>query len=223
MRRMFFAMSLIPACACVAGAQIIRSPRSDPPVIVHAAVALLQIETIFDGSSGSAWDFGSALQYRISVEKRIGAGSSLGVAVTRASVPLRYNPLPVITPTGLSCTDPGAGSCDASASLTTIALNFTGGGSQGFHQILNLGAGVSIFDDFEEDGTGKSLAPIDGDKDFYLAVGFGVGFGLSDHFAVSLVQDAGVVLHQRTGLSGNRDSFRQLLATRLGFRFAFGR
>ena len=217
MRRIFLAVCITFASASLAEAQIIRAPGGDPPILLYTSIGLLQAETIVDGSTGSAWNFGSAMQIRASLETRISQGASLGISVARASVPLRYF---LISQTALpetSC------SCNASTNLTTVAVSFTAGGGYGFHQILNLGVGMNVFDDFREDGTGRLLAPTSGDKDFYLSFGYGVGFGLSEHFSIVLVQDYGVILHQRTGLSGDQDSYHQLLALRLGFRFAIGK
>jgi hypothetical protein len=206
----------------VAGAQIIRAAPGNPSVFVQSSIGFMQAETIFDGSSGAAWDFGSALQFRVSLEKSIGQGSSVGVAVARASMPLNYNVLRSGDGT-TGCTDPNAIRCSAEATLTTLGLTFTASGTTGFHQVLNLNAGVNILDDFREDGTGKELAPIGGDKDLYISAGFGAGYGISNHFAVTLVQDAGFLLHQRTGLEGDRNDFHRVLITRLSLRIAFGK
>ncbi len=217
MRRIFLPVCLTFVSASLADAQIIRAPSGDPPIVVYTSIGFLQAETIFDGSSGSAWDFGSALQLRASLEKRISHGASLGVSFARASMPLRYFLIDPSVPPATGC------SCNASTNLTTVAVSFSAAGGYGFHQILNLGVGVNIFDQFREDGTNRPLAPISGDKDFYLSFGYGLGFGLSNHFAIALVQDYGIILHQRTGLSADRDTFKQLLATRLGFRLALGK
>ena len=222
MRRIVVTLLLTLFMASAAHAQILRAPSSEPPIALYTSIGLLQAETIFDGSSGSIWDFASALQYRVSLEKRVGQGATVGVAVSRANVPMRYRILTGGVQSVSTCTN-GDSFCDASTNVTTASLSLTAGGNYGFHQILNLGIGMSFFEDFREDVTDKPLAPFNGDKDFYLSFGFGLGYGISNHFEVSLVQDAGVVLHQRTGLTGNTDSYHQILSTRLGLRFALGK
>jgi len=222
MRRILQALCLTVISSPVATAQIIRSPGGSPPIALYTSVGLTYAETIFDGTTASAWDFGSALQLRAAVEMSVANGATLGVAYSRASMPMRYSVIGIV-PSETSCTNLTSGYCNASANLSTITASFTAGGSYGFHQILNLGVGMSILDDFREDNTNKALAPLDGDKDFFLAFGYGVGFGISNRLAISIVQDAGVILHQRTGLEGNRDSYHQLLITRLGFRLALGK
>ena len=221
--RFILAVFMLAGTVSSASGQIIRAPRGgEPPWIITATLGFLQAETIFDGSTGSAWDFGSALQYRVAVERRLGDQAALGVSVAQASVPLRYFLAGESTPSTTPCAG-SSSSCDASSDMVTVAASFSAGGSYGLHQILNLGLGISFFDNFREDGSGQELAPLSGDKDFYMNLGYGLGYGISNRLAVALVQDASFIVHQRTGLSGNSSSFHRLLVTRLGLRLSLGR
>jgi hypothetical protein len=204
-----------------ASAQIFRGARGEPPVAVTAGIGFLYYaETIFDCSTGSVWDFGTALQYRGSVELRIGGQATVGLTAAHAKVPMRY----LVTSGGAStCGGPLVNSCDATSDYTSVYATFSSGGSYGLHQILQIGLGISFFDNFREDDTGASLAPFSGDKDFSMTVGYGFGYGVSNRLSFALIQDAGLIMHQRTGLSGNSDTFHQHLVTRLQGRFAFGR
>ena len=202
-------------------AQIIRAPGGDPPVLVTATLGFMQLETVADGSTSSVWDFGSALQYRVALEKRLGDRMGIGAMVAYASVPLRYISLdPLGGPT--TCSG-GASSCNASVDHTTIAALFSTGGSYGFHQVLNLGVGVVMYNNFREDGTSRALAPLKSDTDFFLSLGYGIGIGLSNRVSINLVQDYSLVMHQRAGLDGNDDTQQNLLLTRLGVRLGVGR
>jgi hypothetical protein len=135
---------------------------------------------------------------------------------------MAYRRISQLEPAPQGCTAALASSCNATSNVQTIVLSFSAGGSYGFHQILNLGIGAMIFGDFREDATGVALAPASGDTDFLLNLGYGIGFGVSNRVSIAVVQDAGFVMHQRTGLSGDRDSFHQILVTRLGLRLALG-
>jgi hypothetical protein len=222
--RFLVATLVLLGAASPAGGQIIRAPSGDPPWIITGTIGFLHsAETIFDGSTGSVWDFGSAVQYRVSLERRVAERVGIGLSLSQANVPLVYSLSGSDTPSTTSCAGPSSVRCDATTDLTTVALSLSAGGDYGLHQILQIGIGVSFFDNFTEDGTGQHLAPLSGDKDFHLAVGYGIGYGISNRLSFSLVQDAWIILHQRTGLAGNRDSFHQLLVTRLGLRLALGR
>ena len=56
-----------------------------------------------------------------------------------------------------------------------------------------------------------------------VGIGNGFGYGVSDRLQITLVQDFGVLFHQRTGLAGNEGSTIQQRITRLGVRYGLFR
>jgi hypothetical protein len=177
------------------------------------------MEDIADGSSSAVWDFGSALQYRVALEKRISEALSVGALYGYSEVPLRWRsggPTPVARCSGSTT------SCDASVDHTTIALLVSSGGTMGFHQVINIGVGAVLYNNFREDATGATLPPSGTDKDFFFALGYGIGVGFSRRFSASIIQDYGIVIHQRSGLQGNVDAYQNLLSFRLNLRVGLG-
>jgi hypothetical protein len=165
------------------------------------------------------WDFGSALQYRVAVEKRIAQSLNLGVTYGYSQVPLRWRPSASNPGTSCQATSP---SCDATVDHTTIAVSLSSGTSYGLHQILNIAVGAVLFDNFREDATGQQLPPSSVDTDFFFTIGYGIGIGFSRRFSASIVQDYGFVVHQRSGLQGNFDAFQNVASFRLGLRVGLG-
>jgi hypothetical protein len=205
--------------APIAGAQVMRVPqRSSIPVVWGSLSAgFLQFDRdIVDGRTESVWRWGSALSYRGSVEMDVGNSGSAGVAVSMADAPLTYESFSGTAPAQCSPR------CDAHAQVWTIMANFHMGGGVGFHQIINLSAGTTVYRDFRTDADGTTLEPSSPDKDISLAIGYGFGWGFGTRTQLMLVQDAAYTLHQRDGLSGNQNSNSTLYTTRLGLRIGLG-
>jgi hypothetical protein len=79
------------------------------------------------------------------------------------------------------------------------------------------------YGNFREEGNGTRLAPLASDSDFFFAAGYGLGVGLSNRIALSVVQEYGFTVHQKTGLEGNADTFIQGSTTRLSIKIGLGR
>jgi hypothetical protein len=204
-----------------AHAQILRVPKNTSGEAAFwgsAAIGLLQLQRVDDGTTQSRWDFGSAVQFRASLEYAISRGNSLGVSGTFARAPLTYrtfSDLGIPLPGGGSCVD-----CDASADVTSILATFHGGGGPGFHQVIELAAGAMMFRNFKTDD-GEELPP-KSDTDFSFAIGYGFGYTVNRALQVNLVQDAVLGVHQREGLSGSGRSTTQQYVTRIGVRLGGG-
>lgn len=210
----------LAASAAPAHAQIIRLPRSaEPRVWTSAGVSLYQMGGVVDGRTQSVWDLGrsSAVQYRGSVEWGIRNQSSVGLTGSFARVPFRYFGAPPDAGNAATCQQ-----CDAHVDLSSLALSFHGGGGPGLHQVIEASAGVTRFANFRADD-GRDLAPLGGDRDFSFSFGYGVGYGFGPRLQVTLVQDFGMLLHQRTGLASNEGSTIQQRITRLGLRYGLFR
>ena len=210
----------LAAAAAPARAQIIRLPRNaEPRVWTSAGVSLYQMGGVVDGRTQSVWDLGrsSAVQFRGSLEWGIRNQSSVGLTGTHARLPFRYFGLPPDAGNAATCDQ-----CDAHVDVSSLALSFHAGGGAGLHQVIEAQAGVTRFANFRADD-GRALAPLGGDRDLSFAFGYGVGYGFGPRVQVTLVQDFGMVMHQRTGLAGNEGSTIQQRMTRLGVRYGLFR
>lgn len=219
MRRAFAALVTLALAAPLADAQIMRVPQrsSDPVIWGSLSAGFYQFsDDIRDGRTNSVWRFGSALQYRGSAELDVGNGGAVGMAVGFADAPLTY--FRTVAGTDPEC--PSA--CDAHAQVWTVMGTFHMGGGAGFHQIIDLSAGTTIYRDFRADGSNAQIGPESPDKDLSISVGYGFGWGFGNRLQIMLVQDAAYTMHQRDGISGSQSSNSQQFTTRLGARFGLG-
>ncbi len=209
MRRLFFA--LVPlALAADAGAQIIRPGMrfAEPAAWVSLGAALQNGFIVHDGTTNSVWEFGDATQYAASFEKTVSGGTTFGLRGTHARVPLRY--------TGpLTTTD-----ADANVSQAFAVLHIASG--RGFHSVLELSVGATMFSNFRSRTTDSRLEPTSPDTDFSFAFGYGFGYNFSPTFSIDVVQDLNTALHQKTGLSAGEGTSNRFNSTRLVGRFGLG-
>lgn len=166
---------------------------------------------ISDGVSGSTWDFGEGTnwQYRAAVEKALQPQFSLGAVLTYVDVPFVYF-------------GPGCARCDAHLDLTSLGVSFHAGGGQGLHQVLEASAGAAMYRNLRRDSDNAELQPTDGNVDPFFTFGYGFGYTFNPTMQVSIVQDYGLVLHERTGLSNDQSNTLTQRTTRLNFRLGFG-
>jgi hypothetical protein len=215
-RSLAVALAVVLA-APIADAQVLPVPRRGTAPVAWASLSagLLQFDRdIVDGRTESIWRFGSTIQYRGTVEMDVGNFGAVGLVAGLADAPLTYS-------TGAAT--PGCeGGCDAHAKIWTLMAGFHMGGGTGFHQIIDLSAGTTIYRDFSADDGGTALPPESPDKDIALSVGYGFGWGFGPRMQLMLVQDAAYVLHQRDGLSGGQNSNSTVYTTRLGLRVGLG-
>jgi hypothetical protein len=193
-----------------AGAQIIRPGMrfGEPSAWVSFGAALTNTFDVHDGTTNSVWSFGDATQYAVSLEKPIsGSGVTFGLRGTHARVPLFYS--------GNTNTD-----ADANVSQVMAVLHVASG--QGFHSVLELSAGATIFSNFRSRTTDARLEPTSPDADFAFAFGYGFGYNFSPTFAIDFVQDQSTSMHQKTGLSASEGSSNRFTSTRLVVRLGLG-
>jgi hypothetical protein len=208
--------------AGAAAAQPIPRPRepgraAEPTVWVSGGAGLLQAESILDGRTNAGWNFGNAIQYRATLETIVGPGTTVGVQGTWApAVPTTVTPLGVAERPASPCTSP----CSASADLLSLTALGRLGGARGVHQVIELAAGVQQLRRLRRDG-GEPLPPLR-DTDLHGSAGYGIGYGFSPRTSVALVQEFGIVLHQRDFLPRNRSSITQQRVTRLTVRYGSG-
>jgi hypothetical protein len=217
MHRLIVAAILLAFSTASAGAQIFKVPRGGGPALWSSlSMGIHQLGDVEDGSTASFWRFGSSVQYRASFEMDVNNTGGFGGAIGYSDVDLAYyggdvDGIPMCL-----------GRCDAHVKVWTAIANFHMGGGTGFHQVLDIGLGATFYRDFTRDSDGASLPPLHGDTDASLMVGVGFGYGFSQRFGISLVQDAAYTLHQREGLSGDARSYSQQYITRIGVRYGLG-
>lgn len=221
-RRLPLSLALLLAAAGAAsplGAQIIRVSRTSSPVgWISGSAGIFQPRSIPDGTTSAVWDFGNALQWRGSVEMALQNHGSVGVTATYADTPLRYYDY---SGRFVSC-NVATNGCDAHAKVWTAMASFHMGGGAGFHQVIEISAGVLGYQDFTADDGGARLGPSSVDLDFALGLGYGFGYGITPRLQIALVQDYTAALHQKENLEGNTDTFSQHGATRLTVRYGLG-
>lgn len=181
-----------------------------PNTWASLSVGLYNLGDIYDPESDAVWDFGNIFQFRGALERELQRGTSFGVAGTLARAPLTY--------VGPEC------QCDADLTLWQVLGLFRlgGGGSMGFHQIIELAAGVTGFSNLSRrTGTGSIGAGTAIDPTF--KIGYGLGIPLARNTEFTLVQEVGLMLHERGDrAAGDESNVPRTWSTRVGVRYGLG-
>jgi hypothetical protein len=187
----------------------------EPSVWVSGGIGLFNGNGVNDGSTQSSWDFGNATtpQYRLSLEKAFSTNAAIGATGTYTHVPFTYRS---IGDNG-SCSE-----CAAHLDMVTVGASFHYGGGLGFHQVLEGVAGIVDYVNLKRDDDKSSLAPAGGNIDPYFTFGYGFGYTLNPQTEVSVVQDFGIALHEKTGLTSEDSNTLRQRTLRLNFRYGFG-
>lgn len=211
-RRLLVVFALLCTGADAARAQIIQPIRRFNPLVwTSLSIGWLQQQGLCDPDTGACWDFGSAPQWRASFELPFGQGTSFGVAGTTSRMPLIYSGLGSAN----SCLR-----CDADANVTQIFGQLHLGGGTGFHQVIDVAAGMTMFSNFRERPGGTRLGDGKMTQDFSFSIGYGFGYALSPRTQIMLVQDYGLIIHKRQPGSSNNTAQQSNL--RVGMRFGLG-
>lgn len=214
-----FVFVLLAGIASTAGAQVRRRIPipAEPETWVTGSIGLFNGNTVADGVTNSEWNLGQATnpQVRLAVERSIQgqAHMSYGLAGTYTNAPFTY------------VGDNGAASCFQCAAhldLVSLGLSFRAGGGPGLHQVLEASVGALQYRNLTRDSDKTPLAPVGGNIDPYFTFGYGFGYTLSPVTQVSVVQDFGLALHERTGLTSDQSNTLRLRTIRLNFRYGFG-
>lgn len=211
-RTWLVAQALLLVSAVTLDAQIIDSRRvgtGEPIAWTSLSVGWLQHGGLCDPDSNSCWGFGSAPQFRASLDMPVGRGATIGIAGTTAKVPLRYDG-------GLLSNCSG---CDADANVSQLFANLHIGGGSGLHQVIDVNAGMTFFSNFRRT-TGEKLDPAKMVSAFSFDIGYGFGYALSPRFQLMLLQDWGLVIHKR--MSGQTNNSANQTTTRIGARYGLG-
>jgi len=204
---------LLALPATRAGAQILPTRRTaDPRLWVSVSPSMYQSQSINDGRTSSVWQFGTGIQYRGALEMGIGGGSTVGVVGTWARMPMTYYSAE------LACND----GCDGDVTMRGVGLGFHAGGNQpGLHQVIEASAGVVQFTSFDIEG-GAIAPPAESEVDFAFTIGYGIGYQVSSRLQLGLVQDVGVIWHQKDDLPADASNVAQQRVTRLMVRLGAG-
>jgi len=208
---------MLLAFAASAEAQVRRRvPRvPEPAAWVSVGIGLFNGNDVSDGATESTWDFGRASnpQYRASLEKAINSTASIGATASYVHLPFTY----IGNGGSASCSR-----CAAHMDVIGAAASFHVGGGTGLHQVLEASAGALQYRNFRRDSDGASLSPVDGNIDPYFTFGYGFGYAFDRITQISVVQDFGLALHERTGLTSEQSNTLTQRTIRLNFRYGFG-
>lgn len=218
MNRILFAGLMTIAAASAAGAQFSNFPRSNEPAYwMSFGVGAMNGQGVQDGATTSAWDFGqqTSWQYRATLEKAIQNESSFGILATYANVPFTYR-------SGATTGTNTCSTCAAHLNMFGLHGQFHAGGGLGFHQVIQVAAGVTAYRNLRQDTGGGALAPVGGAVDPSFVLGYGFGYGFSPNAELTLIQDYGLILHENTGLPSGTSNTNTIRSTRFGIRYGFG-
>ena len=220
LRSSYVAALVLVATAHTAAAQVRPLPEAGqaPVTWVSASGALLDVQSFYGGAAGEAWNWGSGVQLRGTIERALRRDMTVGVAGSFARLPL--------TVSGGTC-----GTCEGDGTVWTAmgVLRLGGGGGIGFHSAFEASAGAAGFTNlpgrsdtvFPEGtaGNGKahsSIVPA-------VAAAYGVGYTLNPGLEISLVQEIGIFIYGTADATpSNGTSTPRFDATRLTLRYALG-
>jgi len=194
-----------------------RSGSSGPSAWASFWAGFAQPITIDDGATGSTWQFGTAPQLGVSLEKNIQSGSSLGIRANFSRAPLTYTSSSFDN-FGTFCSS----SCDADANVTSVQGLFHYGTGRGFHQVIELALGATAFSNFTaRDGQGP-IGPNSPDLDLSFGLGYGFGWGLSSTTDLEIVEELGADYHPSSNLAASANTLPRLYVTKIGLRLGLG-
>ncbi len=195
----------------VAEAQVFRvSGPGEPAYWVSGGAGYLSHGRVHDGETQTRWDFAGGLQWRASLERSIQRESSIGIAASWSELSLRYHSL-----------DGSFPARDAHANVWQVLATFHAGGGDGFHQVIQINAGMAGYSGFTADDTDEALPP--SDRNLALSIGYGFGFTMGARTHINIVQDFGYVFRSRRGLPGDIGGSAQASTLRVTLRQGFGR
>lgn len=217
MKRTFLAavIALLTLRTIAVDAQIIDSGRDGrtrrvpgtPRAWTSIFAGWTQQQGLCDPDSNSCWDFGSALQWRGTLEFPMGNGVTLGAVGTHSRMPLTYS-------------DGLLGGTDADANVSQILGQLRIGGGAGIHQVIDVTAGMTLFSNFRQASDGARIGPEGTTRNWSFGLGYGFALPLSPRAQVILLQEYGLIIGKR--VSGRSSNTAQNQTLRLGLRLGLG-
>lgn len=192
------------------------STRREPTAWVGLGVGAYNAGDVADGKSGSVWDFGNRTtpQYRLSLERALRGGTSLGLMGSYVRAPITYR--------GSALDANSCAACDAKVDVYSLYAMFHAGGGPGFHQVVEAGLGVTSYQNFKRESDGERLAPLEAERDLGFIFAYGFGYTVNPRMAVNLVQEYGMNFHESRGTSSGASNTLRFYTTRLGVRMGLG-
>ena len=214
-RKLLLAAGLTLAGAEPTRAQIIERGigTREPIAWTSLSIGWFNQNPLCDGESNACWNFASAPQWRGTLEFPMGRGATIGGAATIARVPLIYTGGPF----GFNGCPTG---CDADANIMQYFANLRIGGGSGFHQVIDLNLGMTVFDNFRATNGGAQLGSGKAVSNFSFAVGYGFAYSFTPRAQIMLVQDYGLVISKR--VAGSTNNTAQQSTLRIGGRYGMG-
>ncbi|HEU4997194.1 MAG TPA: hypothetical protein VFT29_20395 [Gemmatimonadaceae bacterium] len=215
MRRVLLALAISLVVTDTAAAQIIRPPARSGQASAWTSLSIgwLQQQGLCDRNSNDCWDFGSGPQWRASLEMPMGfGGTTVGLVGTIAKMPLIYN--------GSALSTNSCAGCDADATVSQVMANVRMGGGLGFHQVVDLSAGTTMFSNFRASNGGAKLGTGKMTQDFTFAVAYGFGYGMSPRTQFFFTQEFALLFLPR--VAGSNSNTAQQATLRLGARYGLG-
>lgn len=195
-----------------ARAQIMSLPRAvgpEPEWWFSGSINFLAATGVPDDDRQQYWSFRPVTGYRLTVERSIGAGSTLGVAVLLASPGLTVRS----TTAGSAC----ATGCDASSQMQSLALAYRASGvGEGTHSVFQLDGGVARVTDIARVSDGLAVAPNSRTIPF-ASMGYGLAYAPSSRFQIEILQEYRFLFAG----GGLRDASQQTI-TRIALRIGLG-
>lgn len=214
---MFFLLALATHQASAQRRRPSAVRYGEPGYWFSAGAGLFNGPGVNDGRTNSSWDFGNSsnLQYRASLEKTAGSGSTIGIAGTYSHVPFTYSSSNVVvgSTNGVQCAQ-----CDAHLDMMTLMGVFRAGAGIGFHQVIELSGGAVFYRNLKEDNGGAALAPANGNVDPIFAIGYGLGYGFGNRTQINFVPEYAIAIHERTGLPNGVSNTNSTRSYRLSLR-----
>lgn len=202
-------VTLALACANARplGAQILSLPSSnpEPDTWLAAGAVFTNAMGLRDDDRAAYWSIQGVTGYRVSIDKSMGGGTTLGVAVTFT------NPTTFVSG-GVLC----ATRCTGSGQYVAYALNYrTSSFEPGISSVAELSLGVLRTGQLRDKTAGTEIAP---DRSIpFAGVGGGLSFTTSRRWQIELVQEYNSIF-AGGGVSGASAQW----ITRLGIRIGFG-
>ncbi|MBC7793274.1 MAG: hypothetical protein H7Z43_06175 [Clostridia bacterium] len=216
MRRVFAVVMLMTFATTIDAQVRRRVPQvREPAAWLSAGIGLFNGNDVSDGNTESTWDFGRASnpQYRASLEKAVSRTASFGATASYVRLPFTY----IGSGPTASCSR-----CAAHMDVMAAAGSFHVGGGTGLHQVIEASAGALQYRNLRRDSDKSSLAPTS-NIDPYFTFGYGFGYAFDPITQISVVQDFGLALHERNGLTSEQSNTLTQRTIRLNFRYGFGR
>jgi len=199
---------LCASLSSLAGAQLIKVPAPSSarrPITLSVNSGFLQTEGRIDGKTGTLWSLGEGAQHRVMLDVGLRSGA-LGLTASTARLP--------IVRRGVEAPPRS----DGTIQLRQLLATFRTLEQMGAHQIVELGAGLSQWADYQ--GTDPLTADEGAPRNAVtLVVGYGFGFSLGTKASLTLVQDYATLWGPKEGLSAGESRSQRQFVTRLGLRY----